>query len=110
MFCVHVAPSSSVNAKRAFGPAVKFEMNVRPVDWSVTRIGSTVVRPAIDGVTSVQSAGPAAGSAGSRFSGGVTRKTLPFEFVMKLPVFGSKPMLNSPLVAFAPEPSGAARI
>jgi hypothetical protein len=45
-----------------------------------------------------------------RFSGGVTRKTSPNELVMMLPVFGSKPMLNSPLLASAAEPSGGDRI
>src|SRR5437870_1260444 len=104
---VQVAPSSSVKAKRAFGPVVKLEMNVRPVDWSVTRIGSAVVALAIEGLTSCQSAGPASGSAGVRSSGGVTRKTSPHELVRMFPVFGSKPMLNSPELEFAPESDGA---
>ena len=82
-------------------------MNVRPVDWSVTRMGSSVVALAIDGLTSCHCAGPASGSAGVRFSGGVTRKTSPHELVMMLPVFGSKPMLNSPELEFAPESDGA---
>src|SRR5438094_3728282 len=85
-------------------------MKVRPVDWSVTRIGSSEVMLAIDGLTSCHRAGPASGSAGVRFSGGVTRKTSPHELVRMFPVFGSKPTLNSPELAFAPEPAGGVRI
>src|SRR2546423_12255758 len=91
---VQFAPSSSVKAKSAFGPVVRLEMNVRPVDWSVTRIGSSEVRLEIDGLTSCHWAGPAAGRAGVRFSGGVTRKKAPHESVRMFPVFGAKPMLN----------------
>src|SRR5256886_14913958 len=104
--CVQLAPSSSVYANSAFAPVVRFEMKVRPVDWSVTRIGSSEVMLAIDGLTSCHRAGPASGSAGVRFSGGVTRNTSPHELVRMFPVFGSKPMLNSPLLALAPEPCG----
>src|SRR5438132_907165 len=83
-------PSLSVNAKSALGPVVRLEMNVRPVDWSVTRMGSSDVTLEIDGLTSCHSVGPASGSAGVRFSGGVTRKTSPHELVRMFPVFGSK--------------------
>src|SRR4051812_46843276 len=41
-FCVQDAPSSSVNASR-LQSAESCETNVRPVAWSVKRIGSRVV-------------------------------------------------------------------
>src|SRR5436190_7426724 len=103
---LHVVPSSFVYAKSAFAPVVRLDRNVRPVLWSVTRIGSAVVMLESVGLTSAHSAGPASGSAGVRFSGGVTLKTSPHEFVRMFPVFGLKPMLNSPLEPLAPEPAG----
>src|SRR6266850_1451371 len=103
---IQFAPSSSLKAKSASAPVVCMDSKVRPVLRSVNKIGSSVVKLTIDGDTSVHRAGPASGSGGLRFSGGVTRKVFRSDNVMMLPVRGLKPMLNSPAPASAPEPFG----
>ncbi len=60
----------------------------------------------MEGETSSHSAGPASGKGGFRFSGGVMRKVSRSESVRMLPVFGLKPMLNSPALPSAAEPAG----
>jgi len=103
---IQLAPSSSLKAKSTSAPVVCMDSKVRPVLRSVNKIGSSVVKLTIDGDTSVHRAGPASGSGGLRFSGGVTRNVFRSDKVMMLPVRGLKPMLNSPAPASAPEPFG----
>ena len=79
---------------------------MRPDFWSVHKIGSRpILALAVD--LSSHSASQQAGLAGINFSGGVRRQTGPAFIVMMRPVFGLKPILNSPLLSSALVPEGA---
>src|SRR4051812_48088312 len=98
-FCVHDAPSSSLKAMR-LQSAESCETKVRPLAWSVHRIGSSVVTDVSVEPTLVHVALPFA------LLNPETRSVSSPAWNMTLPVFQSAPIDGSP----ESRPSGAGAV